>query len=279
MRRPPAAAEAPAPPATLLALATRERARAQVRQAFPRHRTRLVLVRTLKDFVAALHRELVDVALVDVGAPNDETPGLIELAREYPSTPFIAQTPLRAGDASIVGRCAASDFADVVIDGIDDALLRDLVLRSCFTRRFSDALQEPPAPLQLNASIQRDAWRTLVAHGGRPVQTATLASALRITREHLSRAFAHKDAPNLKRVIDLVRLLAAAELAKNPGYDVGDVARVLEFASSSHLSTTSLRIVGTRPTSLARLRAVDLIDRFGQGRARSRKPPRRTPSH
>jgi AraC-like DNA-binding protein len=91
-----------------------------------------------------------------------------------------------------------------------------------------------------------------------------------VTREHLSRSFASAGAPNLKRVIDLVRLLAAAELSKNPGYDVRDVARVLGFASASHLSSTAQRIVGTKPASLARLRAVDLVDRFGQGRGRSR---------
>ncbi len=92
-----------------------------------------------------------------------------------------------------------------------------------------------------------------------------------VTREHLSRSFASRGAPNLKRVIDLVRLVAAAELAKNPGYDVRDVARVLDFASASHLSSTAQRVVGTRPASLARLRAVDLIERFSQGRGRSRK--------
>jgi AraC-like DNA-binding protein len=91
-----------------------------------------------------------------------------------------------------------------------------------------------------------------------------------VTREHLSRAFSAGGSANLKRIIDLVRLMAAAELAKNPGYDVSDVARVLEYASSSHLSTTSQRIAGTKPASLARLRAVDLIDRFVKGRTRSR---------
>ena len=70
-------------------------------------------------------------------------------------------------------------------------------------------------------------------------------------------------APNLKRVIDLVRLIAAAELAKNPGYDMRDVAEVLGFASSSHLSSTAQRVVGhASPASLARLRAVDLVERF-----------------
>ena len=71
-----------------------------------------------------------------------------------------------------------------------------------------------------------------------------LAKHLGVTREHLSRTFAAEGAPNLKRVIDLVRLLAAAELAKNPGYDIRDVASVLDFASSSHLSSTAQRVVG-----------------------------------
>jgi AraC-like DNA-binding protein len=102
------------------------------------------------------------------------------------------------------------------------------------------------------------------------VRTDTIAAALGVTREHLSRAFSAGGAANLKRIIDLVRLLAAAELAKNPGYDVADVARVLEYASSSHLSTTAQRIAGTRPASLARLRTIDLIDRFAKGRTRSR---------
>jgi AraC-like DNA-binding protein len=91
-----------------------------------------------------------------------------------------------------------------------------------------------------------------------------------VTREHLSRTFSADGAPNLKRVIDLVRLLSAAELAKNPGYDIRDVAGILDFASSSHLSSTAQRVVGTRPASLARLRSVDLIQRFTRGHGRSR---------
>jgi AraC-like DNA-binding protein len=103
-----------------------------------------------------------------------------------------------------------------------------------------------------------------------PVRTDTIAAVVGVTREHLSRAFAAGSAPNVKRVIDLVRLIAAAELAKNPGYDIRDVALVLGFASASHLSTTAQRVVGMRPSSLARLRAVDLFERFTMGRGRSR---------
>jgi AraC-like DNA-binding protein len=266
-------------PVTVVVLAHRERARTVARQAFPRRRTHLVLVRNVRDFAAVFHAQLVDAALVDLGAPNDETPEAIALAREFPSTPFVGLTPLRATDASVVARCAASEFADLAVESVDDAVLRSLVLPLSFTWRFARALREPPPQLHIDTPLRLQAWRALVGHGGRPVLTDVLAASLRMTREHLSRAFGAAEAPNIKRVIDLVRLLAAAELAKNPGYDIGDVARVLGFASSSHLSTTSQRIIGTRPTSLARLRAVDLVERFGQGRGRSRRPNKPRISH
>jgi AraC-like DNA-binding protein len=153
---------------------------------------------------------------------------------------------------------------------VDDGVARDLLARQAFSTRFARALHAPPPALALTTTLQIDTWRAIVAHAGRPVRTAALAQTLKVTREHLSRTFAADGAPNLKRVIDLVRLIAAAELAKNPGYDVRDVARVLAFASPSHLSTTAQRIAGTKPASLTRLRTVDLVDRFVHGHRRSR---------
>jgi AraC-like DNA-binding protein len=254
----------------VLALCGRERARALLKRAFPRRRTRLVLTRTQAEFRQVFGRELVDAAIVDLGAPNDDTAAAIDAARDYPSAPFFGLTALRSADASIVARCVTHEFADLLVESVDDAVLRDLVVPQSFTRRFADALAEPPEALHLSSDLQRRVWTAVVAHGGRPLHSDDLAKALAVTREHLSRAFAARSAPNLKRVIDLVRLLAAAELAKNPGFDVGDVAAVLRFASSSHLSTTARRVVGTRPTSLTRLRTVDLVDRFVVGRSRSR---------
>ena len=162
------------------------------------------------------------------------------------------------------------DLADVIIEGVDDAVVRAMVLPLTFRARFAAALREPPPALALSTDLQRKTWRCVVDHGGLPVRTDTVARVVGVTREHLSRAFATARAPNLKRVIDLVRLVAAAELAKNPGYDLRDVATVLGFASASHLSSTTQRIVGLRPPSLARLRAVDLIGRFAAGRGRSK---------
>lgn len=257
-------------PVTIAVCATRDRARALARAAFPRRRCRLTLARTAAELERAFRETLVDAAVVDVHAPTDDTWHAVSLATEFPSAPFFALTPLRPSDAVIAARCAAADIADLVTEGVDDGVLRELVLPRTFTARFTDALRDPPAALGLSGPLHVGTWRFLVAHGGRSVRTDTIAAALGVTREHLSRAFSAGGSANLKRIIDLVRLMAAAELAKNPGYDVSDVARVLEYASSSHLSTTSQRIAGTKPASLARLRAVDLIDRFVKGRTRSR---------
>ena len=260
--------QTPRPPAVVLAWAQRDRARALVRNALPRRRFRVTVVHDAAELASHARRALVDLVLVDAAA-EDPWP-LAELAREFPSIAFVALTPGRASDAPIVERCLGLDFADVLVEGIDDAAVEPLLEPLGFGARFAVALAEPPEALALHVPLQREAWRHIVAHAGLPVRTEVLAALLGVTREHLSRTFAAGGAPNLKRIMDLVRLIAAAELAKNPGFDIGDVARVLDFASSSHLSTTAQRIVGVRPASLARLRTVDLIERFVHGRTRSR---------
>jgi AraC-like DNA-binding protein len=264
----------PAPPAPvplcLAAYVPRERSRSLLRSAFPRRRYRVAMTRTADEFAKLFRSTLVDGAIVDIAAPNEEVWHAAELARDYPSIPFFALTPLRAGDAAAVARCVALDFTDVFAEHADDAVLRDLLLPHTFTRRFETALGTPPPALGLDSPLRQSVWRRVVAYAGRAIRTDAIADELGVSREHLSRTFAADGSANLKRTIDLVRLLAAAELAKNPGYDVGDVARVLGFASSSHLSTASQRICGSKPASLARLRAVDIIERFVQGRLRSR---------
>jgi AraC-like DNA-binding protein len=177
---------------------------------------------------------------------------------------------MRATDAPALARCAALEFSDVLVDGIDEPVARDIVGPRTFTSRFAAALATPPQSLGLKTEMQLATWRSILGSAGRPVRTAQLAKEVGVSREHLSRHFSAPGAPNLKRVIDLVRMIGAAELAKNPGLDIRDIARILGFASSSHLAVTAQRVLGTRPASLSRLRTVDLIERFTQGRTRSR---------
>src|SRR5437899_8562466 len=87
------------PPPTVLVFAARERTRAMARDAFPRRRWRLLLARTVDDFASAFRDELVDAALVDIGAAEEENWRAAAFAREFPSVPFFGLTALHAPDA------------------------------------------------------------------------------------------------------------------------------------------------------------------------------------
>lgn len=255
---------------SLVTYLVRDRAKALVRVAFPRRRWKIISTRSAEELEAVFRRVMVDAALIDMGAPDEDIWKAAAFAAEFPSAPFFAIMPLRPTDTPAASRCAGLGFIDLIVEGIDENSARELVLPYVFSTRFHQAIGDPPSTLGLTTPLQRSAWDVIVAHSGRPVTTKELAKAVGLSREHLSRNFAKPGAPNLKRVIDLVRLIAAAELAKNPGHDIRDIARILDFASSSHLAVTAQRIFGTRPASLARLRTVDLVDRFAQGRTRSR---------
>ena len=251
----------PAPVPALVLLLKRERARALVRGAFPRRRAHLITVKTAADIGELLVKELIDGVLIDSGAGEDASKALA-MAADFPTVPFFLVTASLPQDSPTIAKAIDGGVAELLVEGLDDASARDIVLKRSFSHRFERALFTPPPALQLETPLQMAVWQSVVRRAGRPVRTDQLAKELGVSREHLSRSFAVGNAPTLKRVIDLVRLIAAAELSKNPGFDVRDVAAVLGFASSSHLSGTSQRLVGARASSLTRLRTVDLLDRF-----------------
>lgn len=277
---------------TLLSYTPRERARAFVRGAFPRRKWKVIAVRDVAEFKSAIRRTLIDAALVDVGspaaamsaggeatgalasqaaaAPSDDTWKIASLAHEYPSAPFFGISPLRATDAPAVARCAALEFCDVLADGIDDPVARDLVAPRTFTARFMAALSEPPSGLGLRTEMQLATWRSILSSAGRPVRTAMLAREVGVSREHLSRHFSAPGAPNLKRVIDLTRVACAAQLLQNSGYRIAVVVRLLHFASSSHLAGTVRRIASVAPSALGALGARGVLAAFARGNTRSR---------
>jgi AraC-like DNA-binding protein len=247
----------------IVTLVKRDRARALVRQAFPRRRAHVVAAKSAADVETLLVTTLVDTVIIDAGA-GDDAQRLIGRAEEFSSVPFLLITTLLPVDAPLLARAAEAGVCDILIEGVDDGVARELVARRAFSTRFERALSVPPPALHLETPLQLAVWHSVVRRAGRPVRTDQLAKELGVSREHLSRSFAVGQAPTLKRVIDLVRVLAAAELSKNAGYDVRDVAEVLGFASSSHLSSTTQRLVGAKASSLSRLRAMDLLQRFAR---------------
>lgn len=256
---------------TIVACTAREKCRETLRRVLPRRRGKLVLVRGAAELMRTMQETFVDAVIVDLGQSSDETWALAATAREFPSIPFFGYAALRPAEMPALAKVCALEFTDCIAEGLEDDISRDLLASSTFTVRFATALRGAEAKLGLETPLQQEAWKYIVAQGGRTVRTEAIAEAVGLTREHLSRRFSADGAPNLKRVIDLVRLLAAAEFAKNPGYDLPDIARVLGFASASHLSASCQRLVGVKSVSLARLRPLDLMDRFvKQGRGRSR---------
>ncbi len=254
----------PRPQSVVVAYAPREHTRMRIRSTLVRVHRRGILARTERDFANAFRAHFVDTALVEVTA-DDDGHGPAELAREYPSIPFVGLTPFRPVDAPAIARCAELDFADVLADGTDDGLLGHALMAHGFSVRFAAALDTPPELLALSSPLQRSAWRAIVAHAGQPVGSAEIARGLGITREHLSRSFSAGGAPSLKRAMDFVRLLAAGELAKNPGFDLAAVARLTGFGSPARLAVTVKRLVRAPASALTALRSTDLLERFVRG--------------
>jgi AraC-like DNA-binding protein len=133
------------------------------------------------------------------------------------------------------------------------------------------ALGDAPRVLRLHEKLQQQVWDYLVGNVTVPVRTSEVAQRFQVSREHLSRQFGAGGAPNLKRVIDLTRVACAAQLLGNPGHTSASVAKILGFASSSHLSDTSQRVAGVPAQKLATIGPRGVLGVFARGKTRSRE--------
>ncbi len=252
--------------ATLLRSAT---ARAALRRGLPRQRVRLVSCRS----VAALERCLaaccVDAVVADVRLPGAAV-GLVRLRKSFPAIPRFAYAAFRPDDADLLVLCVHEASAHPIVEGVEDAVAWDLILpRTASAVRFA-ALEGAPRILRLTDDLQLRAWGEVLRGVAGPLRTATVARALGVSREHLSRQFGAGGAPNLKRVIDLARTATAADLLANPGYSVRAVAGILGFASASHLAGAARRITGVTAQHLPELGPRGVLAAFVRGRTRSR---------
>ena len=221
---------------------------------------------------AALHRLLAS-RLVDAVVVNPVPslpPAIAELRRSHPVLPIIAYAPFRPDDGAVLVACRESRLTALAVEGVDDAIVGDLVARHSMTMARRVAMADAPRVLRLTEPMQRQAWDYLLGEVEKPVRTATLAKHLAVSREHLSRQFGAGGAPNLKRVIDLTRVAAAAQLLRNPGMGVASVVRLLHFASASHLAATARRIAGTGSAGLGALGPRGVLAAFVKGNTRSR---------
>jgi AraC-like DNA-binding protein len=216
----------------------------------------------------ALSTRLVDaVVFSPASTPLAE---LTALRSAFPQVPWIAFAPFRPDDGPLLLACHEGRVSMVLVDGVDSAVAGELVVRHSAAADRRRALADAPRVLRLAEPLQRDVWHFLLDRVDRPVRTGDIARTLGCSREHLSRQFGAGGAPNLKRVIDLTRIACAASLLRNPGYDVATVARILRFATASHLSATARRIAGTSTRGLGALGPRGVLAHFARGKTRSR---------
>jgi AraC-like DNA-binding protein len=215
-----------------------------------------------------LQRRLVDAVVVDVR--NGAADEAFSLVAEYPRIPVFALSAFRPDDGALLRRCHGGGMAGVLVEGVDETAAGELIRACSASARRRKELTDAPRILRLTEPIQIRAWEEVLAQVGLRTTTGDIAKSLRRTREHLSREFGAGGAPNLKRVIDLVRTAWAADLLANPGYTVSTVSAILGFASPSHLADCVRRVAGVRPRELPKLGPRGVLGRFVRGRMRSR---------
>ena len=239
-----------------------------LRRTLPKGGPSVVACRTPAALRRLLETRLVDAVVLSPHA--DFLSDLSDLRARLPAVPVVAYAPFRPDDGELLLACRKHSVAWVAVEGVDDPIVGDLVLRFSITAERRRALMEAPRMLRLTEPLQHAAWSVLLGEVERPMRTTTLAGRLRVSREHLSRQFGAGGAPNLKRVIDLTRIACAAQLLDNPGYAVRTVVRVLHFTSSNHLANTARRIANVPTSGLARLGPRGVLAAFVRGNTRSR---------
>jgi AraC-like DNA-binding protein len=238
-----------------------------LRRTLPKTGSNVVTCKTPAALQRLLESRLVDAVVL---APRPALlPVLARLRSLHPFVPLIAYAPFRPDDGELLLACREA-IAALAVQGVDDPIVGDLVLRATITAERRRALAEAPRMLRLTEPLQQSAWNVLLGEVERPIRTNALAARLRISREHLSRQFGAGGAPNLKRVIDLTRIACAAQLLGNPGYSVPTVVRVLHFASAGHLSNTARRIANVPTSGLGPLGPRGVLGAFVRGNTRSR---------
>lgn len=239
-----------------------------LRRSLPRPGSAMVRCRTAESLWRLGERRLLDAVVL---SPLGGGLALVrDLHQRWPGVPVVAMAPFRPDDGELIVACRATGVADLVVEGVDDAVAGELVARVTLTAARRRAMADAPRLLRLTEPLQQQAWDLVLRDVEQPLRTADLARRLKVSREHLSRQAGAGGAPNLKRLIDLARTAAAAQLLGNPQWTVARVAAMLRFASPGHLGATARRIAGVAPGQLGGLGPAGVLANFTRGRMRSR---------
>jgi AraC-like DNA-binding protein len=239
-----------------------------LRRSFPRGSPPVMGCRSPAGLERVLATRLVEAIVVGLGPARSEA--VRALRARFPRVPLVLFAPVRSEDAPVLLALLPAGLAALAVEGVDDAITGELILRVSASQRRRDALADAPRVLRLREPLQQRAWELLAGSFDRPPPTATLARALRCSREHLSRQFAAGGAPNLKRVSDFLAVHAALTLLGNPGYSPSIVAGLLGFGGRGRLQQVVRRITGLGLPAAQAAGERDALARFLRTSTRSR---------
>jgi AraC-like DNA-binding protein len=211
---------------------------------------------------------MLDAVVVEVRRENRRP--LVQWIKDYPFVPIFGFSVLRPDDGPIIRDFWSAGAVDVIASKVEQAIAGELVASRTMINVIRHELGDAPRLLRLTEPVQLRVWREVIERVDQELRTVTIAKEFGMSREHLSREFAAGDAPNLKRLIDLVKVAVAARMLANPGYTPPMVTRILGFATSSHLTTCVKRVAGVKTAELPELGPRGVLNRFRRGRMRSR---------
>src|SRR3989440_11164035 len=179
----------------------RREARRAIKRGYPRSAGSVRLCRSLQAVERLLAQRLVDAVVIDVRHCDG---GGVALPTRFPRLPMYGVSAVRPDDGALLESCRDAGVC-VLVEGGDNAGAGEWIAARTAQVARRAALADAPRLLRLTDRLQLAAWDEVLRRVGVPTQTAHLAQALRVTREHLSREFAAGGAPNPKRAIYLAR--------------------------------------------------------------------------
>ena len=236
-----------APATTLLICSTRERPRLLLSRAFPRGRAQIHAVRDADGIATTLATTLVDAIIIDLLPGSAAAPGwrAVEHATKHAPIPAVAFVASRSLEPALLKRLHGHGVVAVLVDGVDDAMLRVLLQPLLLSTQFTQRADVLLATHGLGATAEA-VWRTGVSHAGRLTSVSAVAKQLGMSREHLARSLRAAGAPGPKQLLELVRLLVV-QSQLSAGVPVALASARLGYSSVSHLARSAKAASGLTP--------------------------------
>ena len=137
-----------------------------LRRSLPRGGATLTACRSPAGVARALRSTVVEAV---VASPRTFSPAeLDELRKAYPAIPLVLFAPFRPDDGDALLAARASGVRAVAVEGVDDAVVGDIVARHSLTAERRTALEGAPRALRLTEPLQLRVWDLLVARVDQP---------------------------------------------------------------------------------------------------------------